>query len=253
MAVSPDRSKQSAPTPVLSGTVRLARFLAACGLGSRRKCEEIIRNGQVTVNGQVVESPALNVDTRLDCICFGGQLLRIWSPCYLMLNKPPGYTCSASDSHAKRLVFQLLPTDRGRLFTVGRLDRDSEGLLIATNDGEFAQRLAHPRHAMAKVYRVNVSGDVSPADITAMTDGVIDQGERLRAESVEVKGSSRGVTELEMVLRQGKKREIRRLCARVGLRVKRLRRLSIGGVKLGELKEGQWRELTPEEVAWLQR
>ena len=166
---------------------------------------------------------------------------------YLLLNKPVGYTCSAGDDHAERLVTELFPETAARLFTVGRLDRDSEGLLICTNDGDFAQIVAHPRHEIPKRYRVWVAGNVFVAKLRRLEHGIRDRGETLRAMSVRVVNKTAGDTELEFVIAEGRKREIRRMCRNCDWRVKRLRRIQIGPVKLGGLESGAWRSMTADE------
>jgi 23S rRNA pseudouridine2605 synthase len=255
MPASEDKKKIERPLGTgrksLEGSVRIARFLAACGVGSRRACETLIDTGRITVNGRVIDSPATQVDIQKDKVCFGRRQLRLHTAVYLMLNKPRGYTCSADDPHAQHLVFELLPTDRGRLFTVGRLDRDSEGLLIVTNDGEFAQRLAHPRYQVAKTYRVQVEGEINGEILRKMEEGIYDEGERLRAQTAKVRKIGHKPL-LELVITEGKKREVRRMCAHFGLKVMRLTRIQLGKVRLGGLKPGEWGTLTPAELRSLQ-
>jgi 23S rRNA pseudouridine2605 synthase len=231
--------------------VRIARFLAAAGLGARRTCEQFLTSGKVTVNGALVLSPATTVDPRCDHVCFEGRPVQAQARQYLLLNKPCGYTCSARDAHAERLVFELVPASMGRLFTVGRLDRDSEGLLLLTNDGALALRLAHPRYGVAKVYRVWVRGEVTPALLIQFRRGVTDAGEELRALRAEVREQWPGGALVELSMAEGRKREIRRLCQAVGLRVTRLQRIALGPLQLGDLAPGQWRLLTPAERAAL--
>jgi 23S rRNA pseudouridine2605 synthase len=168
-----------------------------------------------------------------------------------MLNKPAGYTCSSADAHAEHLYLELLPERFGRLFSIGRLDRDSEGLLLVTNDGEFAQALAHPSHEVTKRYRVCCRGQVDDAALLRMCRGIRDAGEMLRAERVRRLSSRGDRVELEFVLVEGRKREIRRLCARSGLRVTELRRVAVGSVTLGGLAPGRWRHLREPEIGAL--
>ncbi len=231
--------------------MRLARFLASGGVGARRACEELIRAGRVTVNGERVESPARNVDPGRDDVRFDGRPVRPAPMHYLLLHKPPGVTCSACDAHAERLVTELLPSRLGRLFPVGRLDRDSEGALICTNDGALADRLMHPRYGIEKVYRVHVRGTLTPGVTRRFRQGIRDGGEFLRVRRAVLlnRNSLGGV--LELVLTEGRKREIRRLCAGLGLRVVRLVRTAIGPVRLGGLPPGKWRHLRPQEIEQL--
>jgi len=229
----------------------LARFLASGGVGSRRACEELIRTGRVTVNREQVESPARNVDPTLDDIRLDGRPVRPAAVHYLLLHKPRGVTCSVRDVHAKRLVTELLPARLGRLFPVGRLDRDSEGALICTNDGAFADRLMHPRYGIEKTYRVHVRGPLTPGVTKQFRRGIRDGEELLRVRRATLlnRNSLGGV--LELVLTEGRKREIRRLCAGLGLRVVRLVRTAVGTVRLGGLPPGKWRHLRPQEIEQL--
>jgi len=232
--------------------MRLARFLAAAGIASRRRAEDLIRAGKVTVNGAVVDTPAFTVDPAADAVFFAGAPVTVSAKQTILLNKPRGYTCSAKDEHAEHLVTELLPKEFGRLFTVGRLDRDSEGLLLCTNDGELAQRLAHPRHGVRKTYHVWVRGAVQPHVLKTFLDGITGNGEFLHAVAARVCDLYPAGTVIELVLAEGRKREIRRLCLAVGLTIERLVRVAYGPLRLGTLHSGQWRHLTPEEVRLLE-
>ncbi len=231
--------------------MRIARYLAAAGLGSRRACEELVRAGAVTVNGERLDSPARNVVPGQDRVCVRGRPVVPEKPVHLALNKPPGYTCSRSDSHAGRLVHELIPAHLGRLFTVGRLDRDSEGLILLTNDGDFAQAVAHPSGEIEKVYHVDCRGEFTAADRARLLAGVRDEGEFLRPREVRLLDQRGDRCRLEFRLGEGRKREVRRLCRAAGLRVERLVRRAIGPLALGSLAAGAWRELAPAEVAAL--
>ncbi|MDD3954658.1 MAG: pseudouridine synthase [Lentisphaeria bacterium] len=233
--------------------MRLAKYLAAAGIASRRRCEELIREGRVLVNGSVVLTPAVNIDASADEITCEGRVVKIEKKAYVLLHKPAGYTCSASDPHASKLVFELIPKRFGRLFTVGRLDRDSEGLLILTNDGDLAQELTHPSRQVPKRYLVSCEGSFTTATRRQLLDGVYDGGEFLQPLNVEQRGHYRGHAELEMTLTEGKKREVRRLCKAVGLTVGSLQRISFGSVELGTLAPGTWRQLGEDEVEKLRK
>lgn len=244
------RADSAAASPV---GMRLARYLAGCGVASRRACEGLIRAGLVSVNGTVVASPAVSVLPDRDQVCYRGRRVLPQAPVCLALNKPAGYTCSARDAHAERLVYELVPRRLGRLFTVGRLDRDSEGLILLTNDGDLAQHLAHPSRGIRKTYHVDVQGRLAGGCLTRLRDGVFDDGDTLRPVTVGVLEAGPERSVLRLVLQEGRKREIRRLCAAVGLRVLRLRRVAFGPLQLGGLASGAWRELTPSEIAALRR
>lgn len=227
--------------------IRIAKFLASAGLGPRRKCEELVVAGEVTVNGGQISEPGVRVHPETDEITCRGETVVAHQKQYMLLNKPPGYTCSAADSHADRLVTELFPLAAGRLFTVGRLDRDSEGLLICTNDGDFAQLIAHPRHEVPKRYRVWVAGNIHSSQLRSLERGILHRGDTLKALSVREVKKTREQTELEFVIAEGKKREIRRMCGKYGWRVRRLQRIQIGPVKLGRLPLGAWRPMTSRE------
>ena len=230
--------------------MRLAKFLAKAGIGSRRSCEEYIREGRVTVNGEAVTAVGTCVTPGEDTVCFEGKPVAFADGefVYLMLNKPVGYTCSAKDSHAENLVYQLIPERFGRVFTVGRLDRDSEGLLLLTNDGDFAQRLTHPSHEIYKRYYVECEGRFTTAIRRQLLDGMYDNGEFLHALNVEQVSVRYGACSLIFTLGEGRKREVRRLCKDVGLRVKLLRRVSIGQLELdAKLTVGSWRIMSPHD------
>lgn len=231
--------------------MRLARFMASAGIGSRRRCEEYIAEGRVTVNGEPEQRLSRVVDPSVDEVRFEGRVLRSSEHDYIMLNKPVGYVCTARDEHAPRTVFELLPETLGRLFYVGRLDRDSEGLLLFTNDGELSHCLTHPSRQVEKTYVVDAEGAMTSATERRFLEGVEDDGETLRARRVRVLRSRPGQVLLEVVLCEGRKREVRRMCAACGLHVVRLARVSFGGVELGRLPTGGWRRLTPAEVASL--
>jgi len=237
---------KSLPKPSVE-TVRIAKFLASAGLGSRRGCEEFIRAGRVRVNDKIIFSPAINVVSGRDEIRFDDKPVKPAAPVYLLLYKPVGYTCSAKDEHAEHLLSELIPERFGRLFTVGRLDRDSEGAIICTNDGALAQRLAHPRYEFTKYYRVWVRGRVFPETLRQLEKGITDEGDLLHAERAMIHRRQAEVTVLDLILKGGKKREIRRLCRSFGLAVVRLLRTTCGPVQLGRLKAGEWRHLHAAE------
>ncbi|MCF7855034.1 MAG: rRNA pseudouridine synthase [Candidatus Pacebacteria bacterium] len=228
-------------------SMRIARYLAAAGLASRRKSEDLVTSGRVRINGQKVRDPATNIDTAKDTVTCDGRAVRPQRKHYIVLNKPPGYTCSASDEHAARLITDIFPKHMPRLFTVGRLDRNSEGLIICTNDGTFAQTIAHPRYEITKTYHVLVRGKVTAQALKELTQGIRSDGETLRAkEALRLRKTTAG-TLVEIVVAEGKKREIRRMCTHFGWRVLQLVRTRIGPIKLGQLPPGKWRHLSQQE------
>ena len=232
--------------------VRLQKFLASAGLGSRRACEQLIVAGRVRVNGRIAALGA-RVTLPADRITLNGRPLSTQRLAYAALYKPVGYTCSNRDRHAEKLAIDLLPKDWPRVFSIGRLDRDSEGLLLITNDGELAQRLAHPRHKIPKTYEVTIRGSLTAAEMERLQKGMTISGERMAADKVfGVRHAGENAT-FQMVLSQGKKRQIRLMLAELGHEVTRLKRLSIGPITLGDLKPGKWRLLNDQELAKLSR
>ena len=232
----------------------LPKFLARAGVGSRRACEKLVRAGDVVVNDEPTTEPGTRVRPGVDRVTCRGNVVALADFVYWLLHKPAGCTCSAADAHAERLAVNLLDVPVGvRVFSIGRLDRDSEGLLLFTNDGDLAQRLLHPRYEVSKVYHATVRGQPGTADLRRMTAGIEDKGERLRAERVDViEPLQAGACVLRLVLRQGRKREVRRLCRAVGCPVQRLVRTAFGPLELGEFRPGFNRALTAAEVALLQ-
>jgi len=228
--------------------MRIARFLAMVGIASRRKCEDIIMRGEVKVNGKTILDPAINVDEEQDKICYQDNLVTVAKPIYILLNKPVGYTCSAADQFATKLLYQLLPAKLGRLFTIGRLDRDSEGLIICTNDGKFAQKVSHPKFQISKEYTVWCKGTISKEQLKKIQAGIYHEQQFLKAKKIQIINTEKQNVCLHFVLTEGKKREVRRFCQAVGLQVIRLQRKKIGIIEIGELKQGDWRKLTSREI-----
>ncbi len=232
---------------------RLQKWLAFCGYGSRRACEQLIQQGRVEVNG-VPATLGMKVDPERDVITVDGR--RVQPPAqrvYLMLNKPRGYTTTRKDPHAPHTVMELLKDAPAGVFPVGRLDTDSEGLLLFTNDGDFANRLMHPRYKLPKTYRVWVRGKPSERALKRLREGVeLEDGVTAPAE-VKLLRAGQEQSLLEIVLREGRKRQIRRMCQAVGHPVQRLMRIAIGDLRLPrDLPPGKWRALTPDELAQLQ-
>lgn len=241
------------PKPKLTPEFRLNKYLALCGAGSRRACDEMIRQGRVTVDGR----PALELGTRVDpgsrTVCLDGKPVRAAAPVYLLFNKPLNVLCTANDPSGRRAFREFFPSIESRIFTVGRLDRESEGLIVVTNDGDFAHRLMHPRHGVEKTYEVVLDRALAPGDLRLACSGVVSEGERLSAKSIVPLSPGLKRAGYRLVLREGRKRHIRRLFACIGARVLSLRRVAIGPVRLGELRSGAWRRMTEEERAVLLR
>ncbi len=233
--------------------VRLQKFLAEAGIASRRTGERLIAEGRVKVNGQVVRTQGARVDPAHDTVEFDGQELRVRHKLYVALHKPMGVITTRSDDLERRTVFDLLPPEWQNLFPVGRLDRESEGLLFLTNDGDFCLRLTHPRYGVHKQYRAIVEGRVERAMLRRFTEGLPFGGEILKAERARLVDSNNSHSVVELELAEGKNREVRRLFEAVGLTVCRLQRTQIGPIRLSELRPGRWRTLTPVEIESLLR
>jgi 23S rRNA pseudouridine2605 synthase len=227
--------------------VRLQKHLADAGVASRRAAEVLIRAGRVTVNGKVATELGTRVDPERDRVALDGRALRPQRKLYVALHKPRGYTSTRQDPHARHVIGELLPTEWTSLYPVGRLDRESEGLLFLTNDGEFCLRLTHPRYCVTKEYRVTVAGRVEPAHLARFRHGIMADGERLRILNGRILAANPAESVVELELNEGRYREIRRLFAAVGMEVRQLVRTRIGPIKLGELRAGRWRTLTPAE------
>lgn len=226
---------------------RLQKCIAQSGLCSRRAAEALIEAGRVTVNGERA-ALGMSADAETDDIRVDGKALpRAEAHIYLMLHKPRGYVTTLSDEQGRRTVAELVADAPARVYPVGRLDLDSEGLLLLTNDGEAAHALMHPSHTVDKVYHVTVSG-AALEDAAEVIRQIADlDGERVRPAEVQVLGADL----LAVTIHEGKNRQVRRLCARAGLTVHRLVRVSEGKLRLGELKRGTWRYLTQEEIAYI--
>ncbi|MDO4830415.1 MAG: pseudouridine synthase [Clostridia bacterium] len=228
--------------------IRLQKFISQCGIASRRKAEELILNGSVKVNGKT----AILGDkvTSEDKVFVKGK--RIVLPKtkfrYIMLNKPRGFITTMNDERGRKCVAQLVENVGERVYPIGRLDKDSEGMLVFTNDGEFANKVMHPRNGVYKIYRVTVRPSVDEEQLVKLETGVELDGKKTAPAIVHVIHKEQGRVVLEMILHEGKNREIRRMCEAVGLEVARLKRTQIGGVKMGMLKQGDWRDLTENEV-----
>ena len=226
--------------------MRLNRFLASAGLGSRRSVEELITTGQVRINGRVVTNLATQVGPE-DAIKVGSRLLRAEQKITVLLNKPRGYICTASDERDRKTIFDLLPPNWPRVYHVGRLDKESEGLLFVTNDGDLSLALTHPRYKIEKEYEVLIDKPFSPTDREKLLRGFHIMGGRAKAERVEILAP----THLRLTLTQGIKRQIRLMLYELGYEVERLARIRLGALKIGEMRPGEWRLLTAKEIAAL--
>lgn len=228
--------------------IRLQKFLSEAGVASRRKAEEMIRNGMVKVNGAVAQIGD-SVDPKKDTVVVKGKKVRKESNLrYILLNKPRGYVTTTDDDLGRKCVLELVKDVKERIYPVGRLDRVSEGALILTNDGAFANAMMHPSRHVPKTYRVTVRPDATAEQVDILSTGVELDGRMTAPAEVHVISKEEGRAVLEIVLYEGRNRQIRRMCEAVNLEVARLRRIAVGPIKLGMLQTSEWRDLTPAEV-----
>jgi 23S rRNA pseudouridine2605 synthase len=227
--------------------MRLNRFLAAAGLGSRRHCDDLIAAGRVTINGKICTNFSAQPASR-DHVKVDDKLVRAASTLTIMLHKPRGFVSTRKDLHARNTVFDLLPKNFSRLFNVGRLDAQTEGLLLLTNDGELAQRLTHPRFKLDKEYEITLDRPWDPSLAPKLLRGIVLDGQRAKIARL----FPLSPTRLRIILRQGINRQIRRMFQAVGYGVKRLLRIRTGNVRLGDLACGHWRALTRHELRSLE-
>ena len=239
-------SGPAAPVP-LAGPQRLNKLLAAAGLGSRREVEQYILEGRIEIDGQPVTDLATKVDPETTQLTFDGSAIKIFRPVYFALNKPVGVLSTNRDPSGRMRAIDLINV-KERIFSAGRLDRSSEGLMLLTNDGELAQRLSHPRYGIQKLYLATVQGEVTQADLEKLIRGVRLAEGYAKVDAVKLRKQRSGAADLEIALSEGKNREIRRILARLGHKVVGLKRLAIGPLRLGQLPTGGWRPLTKHEI-----
>ena len=243
--------------PAAPDGVRLQKLIAAAGIASRRAAESLMREGRVTVNGAVVSTPGAKADPAADDIRVDGRRVGAGRRRYLLLNKPRGVVTTRDDPERRRTVMHLLSGVREAVYPVGRLDYDSEGLLLLTNDGELAARLTHPRHRVERVYEARVRGVPDASALRRLAGGVVVSGRRTLPATASLVSAGRGRAGDQSLIRigvtEGRKRQIRHMCESVGHPVVRLRRVAIGPVRDRTLRPGQFRDLTPAELAALRR
>jgi pseudouridine synthase len=228
---------------------RLQKYMASCGVASRRKCEEIIAEGRVKVNGVTVREAGLKIQPSKDKVTVDGrEIIPANKPVYIMLNKPVGYVSTVRDQFKRPTVLDLLRGVKGRIYPVGRLDYDSEGLLLLTNDGNLAYGLTHPRHRVDKTYIVVVQGRPSRKEIDRIRKGVEIDGRMTSPADIRVESIQGNKTAFRVVIHEGRNRQVRRMFGAVGYAVVSLKRTSIGKLQLGTLAPGRWRFLEDREV-----
>ncbi|MEN6445868.1 MAG: pseudouridine synthase [Candidatus Cloacimonas sp.] len=230
-------------------TIRLNRFLAECGQGSRRKVEELIIAGKIGINGVIVQDLGRQINPATDIVTLNGKQIKpVSDKIYLMLNKPRGYIVTQSDELGRKTVYSLLPRKAKELSYAGRLDKDSEGLLLFTNDTALINLLTYPENKVEKVYRADINRSLTDTELNILRKGVEIESGKTKSAGVYVKSRSADGMSLKIVITEGKKRQIRQMIEAVGAEVKYLKRLQFGPLKLKDLPVGRWRLLEPAEV-----
>jgi len=235
--------------------IRLNKYLAQAGIASRREADRMIVEGRVSLNGKTVESLGVCVDTGRNKVEVDGKKIKskIGPHLYLLLNKPPGYLATVKDPFQRPTVMDLLPSFKKRIYPVGRLDLNSEGLLLLTNDGDLANRLMHPRYKVKKEYLVRVQPKPTALTLERLEKGVYLDGKKTAPARIHVLSTKKRETNIKVELFEGRKRELRRMFEAVGHSVMALKRISYGSLSLGGLKKGQWRHLSQKELARLKK
>ena len=228
--------------------LRLNKFLSGSGVASRRKCDEIIASGKVTVNGKVVTEIGSQFNEKKDKVMVEGKAVCLPSSfVYIKLNKPKGYACTASDEKGRKTIYDLVDCEE-RLFSIGRLDYNTEGLIILTNDGDFANKVSHPKFNVEKEYRVTVEGKVKESELAVLRKGVVVDGQKMPPAKVKLLSQDENISKISVVINEGQNRQVRRMFEAIGREIKLLKRVRIGSVRLGGLSRGQWRDLTEDEL-----
>ena len=234
--------------------LRIQKWMSDCGVMSRRAAETEILSGHIFISGQPAEL-GQKIDPRHDIVTYRGKRIireeQSARKCYLMLNKPRGYVTTLNDDRGRPCISELIADVGVRVYPVGRLDMDSEGLLLLTNDGEFANRMMHPRHEIPKIYHVRLNGEITPEALYELRQPMVIDGYRIRPVAVSIVARSDGNTVLRMELFEGRNRQIRKMCEVCGLNIERLQRIAIGDVRLGNLRPGKWARLTGRQKSAL--
>lgn len=232
--------------------MRINKYLARSGVASRRTADLMVADNRVTVNGVVVNTPGHMVDEMTDEVCVDGKVVTpTESYVYIVLNKPAGYITSLRDPHHRRTVRDLISGVGARVYPVGRLDLDTEGVLLFTNDGELAHRLTHPRYGIKKVYQVQVKGEISDSDLARFSKGIELPDGNIGRATANLKKIENGQSFLTLEMTEGRKREVKQLCTAVGHPVVFLRRTNFAGIDCADMEIGQWRRLTEKEIVSL--
>ena len=231
--------------------MRLNKFISTAGVCSRRKADELIKNGFIKVNGKVVDELGVIIDEKKDSIEVEGKKISLpLSYLYILLNKPKGYACTANDEKGRKTIYDLIDLP-DRLFSIGRLDYDTEGAIILTNDGEFANRVAHPSYEIEKEYIVKIEGDIKESELAVLRKGVVIDGERLPRAGVKLLNFENNYSRISVVIHEGQNHQVKKMFEAIGKSIKLLKRIRIGNLKLGGLKRGEYRFLKDLEIVSL--
>jgi len=232
--------------------IRLQKYMAQCGVASRRKSEELIQAGKVKVNDQIVTELGFKVDPAVDRVYFNGELIQVEEEkIYILLNKPTGYITSVKDQFDRQTVIDLIQGIEARIYPVGRLDYNTSGLLILTNDGDMTNQITHPSHKVEKTYIAKVKGQVTKLELKKIQEGIDIGGYVTAPSKAKVVKQTGGFTVVELTIHEGKNRQVRRMFDAIDHPVMSLDRSAIGRIKKGELKKGAWRQLTDKEITYL--
>ncbi len=231
--------------------MRLNKFLSTSGVCSRRKADELIENGEIVVNGKVETRLGANIDEKKDkVVCKGKEVVLTNDFVYYKLNKPKGYICSNDDEKGRKTIFELLPKDK-RLFSIGRLDYNTEGVILVTNDGQLAEAISHPRYEVNKEYVATIEGKILESELAVLRAGVVENGKRMpkaRVQRLETDGKT---TKVSVIINEGQNRQVRRMFEAIGKTIVLLKRVRVGEITLGGLKRGGYKELNAIEMAYI--
>lgn len=228
--------------------MRINKYLALCGVASRRKSEDFVLSGKVSINGNIVKSLATDVDLKKDKVELEGKQLCLPSNyVYYKLNKPKGYLCTANDDRGRKTIYDIVKT-KDRLFSIGRLDYDTEGLIILTNDGDLAHKISHPSHEIEKEYIVKIEGGILESELAVLRAGVVENGVRMPKAKVELLDIVNGDARISVIIHEGQNRQVRRMFEAIGKSIKMLKRIRIGQIKLSGLKRGEFKPLNEYEI-----
>lgn len=230
---------------------RLQKYLAECGIASRRKCEQLILDGKIKVNGTVIKNLGIKIDPDKDIVEYDGRVVaKVQHNIYIMLNKPTGFITTVKDQFGRPSVLDIIKI-KDRIYPVGRLDCDTSGLLLLTNDGDIANKLMHPKHEIDKVYIAKIRGIPDDKDLDRFRNGLLLDNRLTAKAKIEILKKINNDALVKIVIHEGRNRQIRRMCKLIGHPVMTLKRIKIGDLELGNLKVGQWRYLSGEEVQYL--